>query len=151
MKCEECQPLISIYVDEALDDPRTMEMFSHLSGCPACRGFMRGTLDIRSAIASQPRPVLPLRGRQFTFAAADAGNRSLRSVLPGRRSIWSRRISLPISLAASIVIFLLAGLVGLTSLWMNTGDRERAQVVYMTRMPVVQVYATPPANPVTPQ
>ena len=154
MKCDDCQLWISIYVDEALSDEQTVELFSHLSGCPNCQGFLRSILDIHNAIVSASRPRAPLSDRQFTFASVDIRGQSLPVTPSLLRSFWSRRLSLPISAAAMIVVVLLACLVGLTSLWMRSGAREEAgglKVLFMARMPVVEVYAPRPAETVKTQ
>ena len=154
MKCDDFQPWISIYVDEALSDMQTVELFSHLSGCPECRGFMRSTLDIRNVIAAAPKPRAPFPDSGFAFASADLRNRGLRATSRLRRSLWSRNVSLPISAAATAAIVLLASLVGLASLWIQTGNRDqsqREQALYMARMPVVEVYAPRAAHAMKPQ
>ena len=152
MKCDDSQPLISIYVDEALDEARSIELFSHLSGCPACRSFMRNTLDIRNAIRVLPRPALPTRGKVLPFLPA--GDRRVRTPFPPLREILSRRVNIPVSAVASIAAVLLAAVVGLASLWMNAEQREAAgrnQMVYMARLPVVEVYATSSTETMKPQ
>jgi anti-sigma factor RsiW len=147
MKCDDTQLLISVYVDEALGEAESLELFSHLSGCPACRSFMRNTLDIRNAIRVLPRPAHPSRGRILPFGPAADRSRSFRSVL-------SRRVAIPLPAAATIAAVLLAGMVGLASLWMSAErrvEKGRDQVVYMARLPVVEVYATSSTQTSKPQ
>jgi anti-sigma factor RsiW len=154
MKCEDTQLLISIYVDEALGEERSLELFSHLSGCPACRLFMRNTLDIRNAIRVLPRPALPTRGKVYPFSPAGDRNRGVRTPFPPLRALLSRRVNIPLSAAASIAAVLLAAVVGLASLWMNAEQRGaagRSQMVYMARLPVVEVYATSSTETTKPQ
>jgi anti-sigma factor RsiW len=154
MKCDDVQPRISVYVDEALSDAESAEVFSHLSGCSECRGFLRSTLDIRNAIAGSPKPRAPQSGRILAFAAVGVRGQGVPARPSTGRKAWSRRLSLPLPAAAAIGALLLASLAGLASLWLESGAREeaaRAQVLNMTRMPVVEIYAPRPPQIVKPQ
>ena len=47
--------------------------------------------------------------------------------------VWKRRISMPVPIAAAIMIVLIAGSVALSSVWSTT------QTVYVTAFPAVEV------------
>lgn len=69
MTCTDAQPLVSRLLDGELPDADSAAVFSHLSGCPACRQFMRDTVRLQAAIrqlADRPvetatsRPTIPI-------------------------------------------------------------------------------------------
>ena len=50
MTCNEYQEWISAYVDNELDEERAAPLFAHLGACAECRGFFRGSLELRSLL-----------------------------------------------------------------------------------------------------
>jgi hypothetical protein len=141
MNCESCQPLISIYVDEPLDDVLTREMLEHLPGCEECRTFLRSTLDIHNLVGASPKALMP--GRRVGLPLSTTRREERRTPL------FARRVFIPISAVAVIIVLLVASLIGCGFLLMHMEPQANPgipQVVYMTTMPVVEVYA-PTARP----
>ena len=50
MKCEEYEEQISELLDQELDDGRSRNLFAHLSGCEACRGFFDSVQKLRETL-----------------------------------------------------------------------------------------------------
>jgi anti-sigma factor RsiW len=64
MTCTDAQPLISRLLDGELPDADAAAVCSHLSGCPACRQFMRDTVRIQAAVrqlADRPGEAQPVQ------------------------------------------------------------------------------------------
>jgi anti-sigma factor RsiW len=133
MTCELYEEWISALIDRELKDEETGELFAHLSTCLKCRRSLECVLDLRSDLADEVPLLAPkeldekvLRGE--TRPKLYAGDRKPMALL-----LWKRRISIPLPIAASIMIVLIAGSVALSSLWSKT------QTVYITTLPVVEV------------
>ena len=72
MNCQECQPLLSAYVDRAIGSDERAAVASHLGNCLDCRALAEDLASIRSA-ASSLEPLLP-PARVWHQLAAAAGH-----------------------------------------------------------------------------
>jgi anti-sigma factor RsiW len=96
MTCADAQPLISRLLDGELPDADAAAVFSHLSGCPMCRQFMRDTVRIQAAVRQlADRPLEPATVRPM-FQAVQ------------RRPVWISYVAV----AAAAVVFMIIGVLG---------------------------------------
>lgn len=105
MTCLETQEQISRYVDHELGDQEAAVMFLHAGTCMQCREFFSELMLLQAGLADEkevqrvPTPPWRAVGKRKPFPAASA--------LP--RSAWlrSRRVSLPLPVAAVLGLLLL--------------------------------------------
>jgi anti-sigma factor RsiW len=138
MTCEAYEEQISALIDHELADGESMTLFEHLSTCQACRHSLQSVLDLRSDLGEQSTPIAPKELDEKVLQGEPrsrlyAGDRS-----PMRLMAWKRRISMPVPVAAAIMVVLIASSVALSSLWSKT------QTVYITALPVVEVHGYMP-------
>lgn len=118
MTCADAQPLISRLMDGELPDADSAAVFSHLSGCPSCRQFMRDSIRIQAAVRQlADRPV------------ADPPERHVLNVSQ-QRPAWVSYMAV----AAAAVVFMIIGALG--TLAMTRSQRpneliEPAKVVWV--------------------
>jgi anti-sigma factor RsiW len=108
MNCSDIELRIDAYVDGRLDEASCGELETHLAACQACRDAVDDLRQVLAAAAALPRSIAPPRDlfpeiRSAVEARGSAGGRS-RSGLPGT---W-------LALAASLVLALTAGIVGIS-------------------------------------
>ncbi len=141
MTCNEYQELISQLVDDELDDGQSSELFLHTGRCAECRAFLRSTLRLRNEIASQALAT-PL---SFERVDAHVRIRLRRTRMQHRpfRTLFVRRISVPIPVAAALGILLIIGSILLASL--STREHD-PQVVYIMGLPTIEVQELYPAK-----
>jgi predicted anti-sigma-YlaC factor YlaD len=108
MNHEQFRELVNLYIDGALDDTQSAEIFSHLSTCIDCRNLMRSSLQVRSYYQNMELEETPASLDHRVLA-----NASMKSKKSIRHNIliplWYTRISLPLPAAASIAILILIG------------------------------------------
>ena len=102
------EQFISLYIDNALSDKDSSELFSHLAGCSACRMHMKIAMSVHSQIAGEPLADVPLSLDRRVLASV-----ARESAVPKRRNwytpVWFTTISIPLPAAASIVFLLIVG------------------------------------------
>jgi anti-sigma factor RsiW len=99
-ECEYFERLISDSMDDLLSADSKAELAEHLLNCDRCRRFEETLLAHRQLFQSLPDPFLEERQsiRMGDF-----------SIQRNRRSLWKRRISVPLPIAAVLSIVMLAG------------------------------------------
>ena len=144
MSCEQFEEQVSAYVDHELRDDEAGALFIHLGGCASCRKAMTGALDLRSGLRDQAPPLAPkeldekvlsiVRRRQFWISNRQAAS----------ATVWQRRISMRIPVAAAAMIILLFGSFFASILWVGpseSADNPKVQTVFLTAVPTVEVRA----------
>jgi hypothetical protein len=102
------QQHISLYVDNALNDKDTANLFAHLSRCADCRAFMKLTMGVHAHIAEEELADAPLSlDRRVLASVAATLDRSERR--PWYAPMWFTRISIPLPAAASILFLIIVG------------------------------------------
>jgi predicted anti-sigma-YlaC factor YlaD len=152
MKCEEARASISAFLDMELAGVGQQAVFSHLSTCDTCRGFLTEALRVRET-AEKEQIVVPEALDRRVFALTERPRVSKeRSVQP---SPWRRRrLSVPSSFAAGVAmaILVLAVVSGLALLrlgpWAPTGSSAAGA---SSTYPVVVVYQIPEEEVVAPR
>jgi hypothetical protein len=108
MTHEHYQQRISLYIDNALNDKESAELFAHLSGCPDCRIFMKLTTRVHAQIAEEELSEVPSSLDRRVLASV-----AMKSAQAGQRSwyapMWFTRISIPLPAAASILFLIIVG------------------------------------------
>jgi hypothetical protein len=108
MNHETCQEQISLYVDHALVDKESAELFAHLSLCDDCRAFMKLTLRIHAHLKDEDLVEVPLSLDRRVLRDV-----STKSVEASRKAwyapLWFTRISIPLPAAASILFLIIVG------------------------------------------
>jgi anti-sigma factor RsiW len=101
------QELISLHVDNEINDTESAELFGHLATCDACRRFLTTTMSIRSQIAHEELAEIPetLDRRVLGEEQSQSAKRPLDWLAP----MWWTRISIPVPAAASIAFLILVG------------------------------------------
>ena len=144
MSCEEFEEQVSAYVDHELRDDEAEILFRHLGGCASCRTAMTAALDLRSGLRDQAPVLAPgemdekvlsmVRRRQFWMANSQAAP----------ATVWQRRISLRLPVAAAAMLILLFGSFFASALWLGpneSADNPKIQTVFLTAVPTVEVRA----------
>ena len=138
--CEGYQLAASYYVDGELKPSERADLFGHVADCEECALFLEQAIRIRVELATGQRrhpakDVTPLLMHTPDEPAVQSAQVKILPALiqrltwPGHR----RRISIPVSIAAATIIFLIAGSLALSSLWLKT------QTIYVTTFPAVEV------------
>jgi anti-sigma factor RsiW len=101
------QELISLHVDNEINDSESAELFGHLATCDTCRKFLRTTMSIRSHIAQEELAEVPdsLDKRVLGNEETESVKRPLDWLAP----VWWTRISIPLPAAASLAFLILVG------------------------------------------
>lgn len=90
MKCQDLQFELPLYFDDVLSPAEVAKINEHLAECPLCRRRLADMQELRQAMRSLARPVIPAR----TLAAirtAVAEKAHIRIPAPGFRLIESKR------------------------------------------------------------
>jgi len=98
--------MLSVYLDGELPSPWKEKLEKHVSGCPECSGLIR---------EYQNASLVPATGEEADLSAAgervwqrlDASMKRGR-MFPRRRAIWRRNVSLPVPVAAALLVVALA-------------------------------------------
>jgi anti-sigma factor RsiW len=133
MTCEMYEEQISAMIDHELKDEETGMLFAHLSTCRQCRHSLQSVLDLRSDLGEQDPPMAPKELDERILKQTRLAHRASKDPRATPFRIWTGRISMPVPVAAVIMIILIAGSVALSSVWSKT------QTVYVTTLPAVEV------------
>lgn len=143
MNCNDIQLRISAFVDGELDGGDVPAMFSHLSGCAACQGFLSDALrlraDLRAWEVRAPGEAPDRKG--FALKRVERSGGAVRRLI-------AQKLEMPFAAAAGIALVLLGISLFSVSLWLG-GAAERGrqpEVVYMLSLPQVEVHAARPAD-----
>lgn len=144
MSCERFEEQVSAYIDHELHDDEAGALFMHLGGCASCRKAMTEALDLGSGLRDQAPLLAPneldekvlsiVRRRQFWISS--------RHAVPA--TVWQRRISMRIPVAAAAMLILLFGSFFASMLWLGpdeSADNLKVQTVFLTAVPTVEVRA----------
>jgi len=150
--CEGYQEKVSRLIDNELGERESPSLFEHLGLCEECRRFLQTNLRIRSGMQEHGPLLAPVHLDQKVLGTT----LTTRGLVPGRLAIpsglWKRRVSLPASLAAAVVVLLMLGSIVLSSLWFGTQKTQpelQTQTVYVTTFPVVEVQGYYPQSKTT--
>ena len=122
--CEEHQEIISAYSDNELNDKETSELFFHLGECRECRTFMKSVFQLRSMLQEVALP-------------KSIPSKSIQS------PVWKRKITIPYSVAAAIVFFMLVSSVIFfqkVTQPPKVVEKTETEYVYMASYPTVYIY-----------
>ena len=104
----EHQQRISLYIDNALNDKESSELFAHLAECKDCRTYLKTIMRVRAQIADEELADVPRSLDRRVLASVARENAALK-----RRTwyspVWFTRVSIPLPAAASIVFLLIVG------------------------------------------
>ena len=141
MTCETYEEQISALIDHELKDKETGMLFAHLSTCQRCRRSLQSVLDLRSDLVEEISPMAPeelderiLKRTRFAHRASKD-----RRAIPFR--LWTGRISMPVPIAAVILVFLVAGslMISFMTKQKPLPPEGRVEAVYITTLPAVEV------------
>ncbi len=104
----EYQQRISQFIDIALTDKESSELYTHLAECDECRMFMRISMSVRSRIADETLEEVPQSLDRRVLLSGP--QRKSRPVRESRISpVWFTRISIPLPAAASLLFLVIVG------------------------------------------
>jgi predicted anti-sigma-YlaC factor YlaD len=154
MTCEGYQEQVSQFIDNELEERDAPALFSHLSTCEECRGFLRTTMRLRAGLQEQAPLLAPNHLDEKVMGARPASKRFApdRVAIPGVTPtiVWKRRISLPVPVAAVVIVLLMLGSIALSSLWFRGSEPGyQTQTIYVTTLPAVEVQALYPQQQTT--
>jgi anti-sigma factor RsiW len=138
MTCEQYEEQVSALIDHELNDEETQVLFVHLSTCRACRHSLQSVLELRSGLSEEVAPMAPKELDQKVLNVMSIAKHLKGDRKPARGYVWTRRISIPVPIAAAIATILIAGSIAVSALVRNT------QTVYITTFPVVEVQGYTP-------
>jgi hypothetical protein len=102
---------------------------------------MQSVLDLRSDLSEEIPPMAPRELDEKILKRTRLPHRAStdRKAIPFR--LWTGRISLPVPVAAIILVFLIAGSLMVSSLTRQTpvAPEGRVEAVYITALPTVEV------------
>ncbi len=134
--CEEYEEQISQLIDHELGESSAPILFDHLAECTGCRRFLNTTLRIRSGLLEQGPISAPAQLDEKILGTVPVGRRAARDRLAIPGLLLKKRVSLPVPLAAAVVVLLMLGSILLSSLWLQS---QGGGTVYVTTMPAVEV------------
>ncbi len=142
MTCELYEEQISALIDHELRDEEAEMLFVHLSACPTCRRSLQSVMDLRSDLGEQVPPMAPKELDETILKRARSAHRTSidRKAIPF--SLWTGRISIPVPVAAVILVFLIAGSLMVSSMTKQRTlqpPEGRVEAVYITTLPTVEV------------
>jgi hypothetical protein len=126
MTHNEYQQNISLYVDNALGDRKSSELFAHLAECTQCRTFMKISMRIHAQIVDEELAEVSrdLDRRVLSFVEG-------RSAVSNRRTwyspVWFTRISIPLPAAASLLFLIIVGSLLISPL-LTQGNQQRSEI-----------------------
>lgn len=142
MKCEEYEEQISELMDRELDSRRSRELFAHLGGCEACRGFFDSVQQLRESlldsaltgnVATGEKRIHDYRPGKSIFVIGDK--------LPARRLLQKR-----FSISVTAAILFLCVIIGGTAVVSNSFlpeprvvERRVQETVYVLQLPQVEI------------
>jgi anti-sigma factor RsiW len=141
MTCETYEEQISALIDHELKDEETGMLFAHLSTCRRCRHSLQSVLDLRSDFGEQTPPMAPKELDERILKRTRLAHRASRDrrAIPFR--LWTGRVSMPVPVAAVILVFLVAGSLMVSSMTKQRPipPEGRVEAVYITTLPAVEV------------
>jgi anti-sigma factor RsiW len=141
MRCEAYEEQISVMIDHELDDEQAGALFAHLGTCAACRRSLQSVLDLRSGLLEEMPPLAPKDLDARILKQWRLRHRAAADRTPVRLHLWTGRISLPVPVAAVILLFLIAGSLMVSSVGRQQQPMEgRVEAVYITTFPAVEVH-----------
>ena len=142
MTCEGYQEQVSQLVDNELGERESPALLAHLSTCKECRGFLNSALRLRSGLQEDAPLMAPNRLDQKVLGTVPSERRGDPDRRPVRSFAARRKISLPLPVAALVMVLLMALIAATSSLWypaIHPEAEARAQTVYVTTYPTVEV------------
>jgi anti-sigma factor RsiW len=141
MTCETYEEQISALIDHELKDEETGMLFAHLSACTRCRHSLQSVLDLRSDLVEEISPLAPKELDEKILKRTRLAHRASkdRTTIPFR--LWTGRISMPVPIAAVILVFLIASSLMISSITRQSPmpPEGRVEAVYITTLPAVEV------------
>lgn len=136
MNCNDCRPLLSAYVDDAMRGDERVALDAHLSTCAPCRVLVDDLASIRAA-ASSLEPLVPPARVWHQLATAAAAQ--------PRRSAWQLGwFSWRPLTAAAMAVLIAAGLWRVGALLQPAGQRSTSQIAEV--LPVADTDSDPEAH-----
>ena len=90
--CDKYQQMISASLDETLATDKHAELDQHMATCAECRAFLQSSLNARAVLSALP------------FQSPTGAPPTL-----SRQSWWKRSVSVPLPLAAAVIIIMALG------------------------------------------
>lgn len=120
MKCEDFRELISLYIDDELDEANKNELIKHLENCPLCRKEYEELKALKEMLGKIGDEELPENFHNELMAKIKPAKEKTKK----KKFVWSRYSSL----AASICAVLLVGgaLVGMDAAGMKASSADAA-------------------------
>jgi anti-sigma factor RsiW len=142
MTCEAYEEQISAMIDHELDDEQAGTLFTHLGTCAVCRRSLQSVLDLRSGLLEEIPPSAPKELDEKILKQWRLRRRTAADRAPARLHLWTGRISLPVPVAAVILLFLIAGSLMVSSIrsQQQLPMEGRVEAVYITTFPAVEVH-----------
>ena len=137
MTCMETQEQASRFIDGELSEQERGSMFGHLASCPDCQEFFSDSLRLRSGIGEEkeamrtPVPTWDQAKAKIVSSAPSSTSRL--------RWIQSRRVSLPLPIAAVIAFFLIVASAVVTFSTTEGGREPAPKEVILISLPIVEV------------
>ncbi|MBM4160654.1 MAG: hypothetical protein FJ217_06105 [Ignavibacteria bacterium] len=140
MACENYQEQVSRLIDNELGEHESPTLFGHLGTCAECRRFLHAMLKLRSGLQGQSPILAPADLDEKVLGAAPTRRRFAPDRSAVRSFLWKRRISLPVPVAAVVVVLLMLCSILISSSWLGgAGPDSESQTVYVTVLPAVEV------------
>lgn len=108
MNHESYQERISLYIDNALNDKDTAELFAHLSGCDECRKFMKITMSVHAHVADEELEEVPASLDRRVLSSVTRESAEIEQS-KWYSPVWVTRIVIPLPAAASILFLIIVG------------------------------------------
>jgi hypothetical protein len=100
MDCKECNNLLKEYITGELDSSQLEQLQEHLKNCPYCMELYNDLVIINSAFDAMPELDPPAEGDFTRFLNDEHLNKNRRRI-----HTVPRYVSIPVSIAASVLIF----------------------------------------------
>lgn len=137
MTCMETQEQVSRFIDDELSEQERGSMFGHLASCRDCQEFLSDSLRLRSGIGEEKEA---MRTPVSTWDQAKAKIvSSTPSSISRLRWIPSRRVSLPLPIAAVLAFFLIVATAVITFSTIEVGEEPAPKEVILISLPMVEV------------
>ncbi len=147
MTCDTYEEQISALIDHELKDEEAEVLFVHLSTCRTCRRSLQSVLDLRSDLGEQAPPMAPKELDEKILKRTRLAHRASKDRKAIPFHLWTGRISLPVTVAAIIMVFLIAGSLMVSSMTKQKllpSPEGRVEAVYITTLPAVEVHGNFP-------
>jgi anti-sigma factor RsiW len=133
--------ILSVYMDGELPSPWKEKMENHLSECPACKEKFNNFLKLQEALKKsthQERTIVELNERaqpeqalsehEITEKAKEKIWHRLesRQRFRSRTSVWQRRLSIPLPVAAAAAVILVL----FAAVWLRIGQIDKNNAAY---------------------